>query len=181
MPKVATGKRGAGCGAQGAGSVAQDAGCKMHSAGAGCWPQATGRRAQRRAQGPGAGYGAQPVGLRAQSAGRSKRGPHPCGMRVKPVKPRATRDETAWQACETSEMKETRRNPIRIFCSLRFHWFHTPATRFHSWFLGASPVSHACHMKKHQCRNASCIEPWEGAMSEQSEWIPCLHVLFSST
>ena len=26
-----------------------------------------------------------------------------CGRRVKPVKPRETRDETTWQACETSE------------------------------------------------------------------------------
>ena len=31
------------------------------------------------------------------------------GRRVKPVKPRETRDETTWQACETSE---TGRNNI---------------------------------------------------------------------
>ena len=75
------------------------------------------------------------------------------GRHVKPVKPGETRCETAWQACETSETGSIYIKNIRpsyfFFKILRFHRFHTPATRFHTGFHPVSPVSHACHANLH--------------------------------
>ena len=61
---------------------------------------------------------------------------HPCGRRGKPLKPKETGLETAWQAWETVETGEKKQYIyIKLLFFFRFPRFPTPATRFPRRFL----------------------------------------------
>jgi hypothetical protein len=95
---------------------------------------------------------------------------------VKPLKPDETVHETAGQACETDETGANNKKIIKVLNFLlkllRFHRFHTPATRFHSRFHPVSTVSHACHRNRCELNGFArllCKNPMAATVSTNCE------------